>query len=255
MLLVVDVVGLDVRWELAPGRGESFPHVYGPLPTSNVVAVVDFPPRAGGHFGVPDEVRAAVAAGLLERYAEPHRRYHGLTHLAEVLAGVDSLGDALPDRTAVRLAAWFHDAVYEPVRADNEERSADLAEQVLGEIGLSSAVVAEVGRLVRLTASHTPAPQDEAGSVLCDADLAVLASEPARYAAYVAGVRAEYEHLDDATFATGRRMILQTLLKAPMLFRTPLGRQHYEQAARVNISAELVGEVPPRSAGSAARDS
>ena len=72
-------------------------------------------------------------------------------------------------------------------RGDDEQRSADLAEQVLTELGVPAQRVGEVRRLVLLTAAHDPAAGDDDGAVLCDADLAILASEPQRYGRYVRG--------------------------------------------------------------------
>jgi predicted metal-dependent HD superfamily phosphohydrolase len=184
---------------------------------------------------------AAVAAAeaLLRRYAEPHRRYHDTRHLGEVLDRVDELAGYAREPDLVRLAAWFHDAVYDPTRADNEEQSAALAEQVLPGLGLAAASVTEVARLVRLTAGHSPAEGDRNGAVLCDADLAILAATPARYAAYAAAVRAEYRHVDDAAFAAGRAAVLRHLLGMPVLFRTAVGRERYEARARHNLATEL----------------
>jgi predicted metal-dependent HD superfamily phosphohydrolase len=188
--------------------------------------------------GARDDVAGAGAA-LLGRWAEPHRAYHDLAHLSEVLERVDLLAGEADRPDAVRLAAWFHDAVYDPTAADNEERSADFAETSLTRIRLAPELVEQVCRLVRLTATHEVAEDDRDGAVLCDADLAVLASGAARYSTYVEGVRREYEHVDDATFARGRTAVLRGLLDRPAMFRTAHGRQVWEPAARSNVSAEL----------------
>jgi len=180
-----------------------------------------------------------LGAALLDRYDEPTRRYHDRRHLAEVLAGVQLLGDHAADVVAVQLAAWFHDAVYEVDRTDNEEQSARLAAEQLASAAVHPGVIAEVGRLVRLTATHRPHEQDTNGAVLCDADLAVLASDPRRYAEYTADVRAEYAALDDATFGSGRAGVLRQLLGLPSLFGTPEGQRHWEEAARRNLRREL----------------
>jgi predicted metal-dependent HD superfamily phosphohydrolase len=192
----------------------------------------------GRRVGARHDV-AGAGAGLLARWVEPHRGYHDLAHLSEVLERVDLLAAEADQPDAVRLAAWFHDAVYDPTAADNEERSAALAVTTLRQLGLDEPLVVEVARLVRLTVAHEVVGDDRDGAVLCDADLAVLASDGVRYPAYVEGVRREYGHLDDATFARGRADVLRRLLDRPALFRTAHGRAAWEQRARANVTAEL----------------
>jgi predicted metal-dependent HD superfamily phosphohydrolase len=181
-----------------------------------------------------------IGADLVRRYAEPHRRYHTATHLADVLDHVDELADEADDAGAVRLAAWFHDAVYDPSRGDNEERSAVLAERMLADTDLPAEVVTEVARLVRLTTTHQPDPGDRNGAVLCDADLAILAADPERYAAYASAVRAEYAAVPDDAFRQGRADVLLGLLALSALFRTAPARERWETAARHNLRAELM---------------
>jgi len=182
---------------------------------------------------------APYGRDLLDRWAEPQRRYHTLDHLVAVLNRVTELTAYCDDPDSVTLAAWFHDAVYRPDRSENEERSAHLAERALREAGLPDDRVAEVTRLVRLTILHDPAPGDRNGEVLCDADLAVLAGDPAEYAAYAAAVREEYAFVPDELFRTGRADILLRLLDQPHLFRTPYGRTEWEPVARRNLATEL----------------
>lgn len=183
---------------------------------------------------------AAAGADLIRRWAEPHRRYHDVAHLTAVLRRVDELADAATDVAAVRLASWFHDAVYDPTAPDSEERSARLSSETLQALHLDKRRIDEVARLVRLTRTHDPLPHDSNGAVLCDADLAVLASTSEDYERYVAGVRAEYAHLDDAAFQSGRSTLLRSLLDRPALFTTIHGRMAWEVAARTNIRRELV---------------
>lgn len=166
------------------------------------------------------------------------RGYHDLRHLAEVLERLAELG--ADDDREVMLAAWFHDVVYDDL-GDNEERSARLAEQVLAQPHLADidVDVAEVARLVRLTEHHRPAPGDTRGELLCDADLAILAAGPERYADYVAGVRREYAAVPDADFRRGRAAVLRDLLAKPTLFHTDHAREHWEPTARANLAAEV----------------
>jgi predicted metal-dependent HD superfamily phosphohydrolase len=176
-----------------------------------------------------------VRDALLAAYADPGRGYHDSRHLTEVLDRLDELAPGVPfDRTVVALAAWFHDAVYDGER-DAEERSAVWAEEALA----GTPYADEVARLVRLTETHDAAADDPAGQALCDADLAILASAPERYDAYVAGVRREFAHLSGADFAAGRTAVLHGLAGRGALFHTAYGRRHWEPAARANLAREL----------------
>ncbi|MEU9202143.1 hypothetical protein [Streptomyces sp. NPDC048332] len=192
---------------------------------------------ARGGDGGPDP--SPYADNLLERWAEPQRRYHTTAHLAAVLGHIDTLAGHAADADAVRLAAWFHDAVYRPDRSENEERSAVLAERALPEAGVPAATTAEVARLVRLTVTHDPAAGDTNGEALCDADLAILAAPPKEYAQYAARVREEYGFVPDEAFREGRAAVLRQLLELPRLFRTPHGAAEWETRARHNLATEL----------------
>lgn len=183
--------------------------------------------------------REAVGADLLSRYAGPERHYHGLDHLETVLDAVAMLSAEATQPRLVLLAAWYHDAVYDVRRDDNEERSAELAERTLAGPDAAGPDIAEVARLVRLTATHDPARGDANGAVLCDADLSVLGTDSAAYATYASAVRVEYRHVGDEAFAAGRAAVLERLLSARPLYRTPIGHTRWETAARRNLSHEL----------------
>jgi predicted metal-dependent HD superfamily phosphohydrolase len=152
---------------------------------------------------------------------------------------VDAFAEHADDPDAVRLAAWFHDAVYRPDRSENEERSAALATLALRAAGAPEELTAEVARLVRLTTSHAPEPGDRNGEVLCDADLAVLGGTPEQYAAYTTAVRAEYDFVPEELFRASRAAILRQLLELPALYRTSAARERFDAAARANLAAEL----------------
>ncbi|MEV4515032.1 metal-dependent phosphohydrolase [Dactylosporangium sp. NPDC049525] len=182
---------------------------------------------------------SAVGASLIERWSEPHRRYHTLDHLAVMLGVIDAHAEIADDADAVRLAAWFHDAIYEPFAPDNEERSALLALSVLPDLGVSADRVAEVARLVRLTAGHSVAAGDRNGALLADADLAILASPPADYARYAAAVRQEYAAVPEDAFRSGRAQILGSFLAEPDLFRAVPARAEWTARAHDNLRAEI----------------
>jgi predicted metal-dependent HD superfamily phosphohydrolase len=176
---------------------------------------------------------------LIRRYSEPHRRYHTTAHLRHVLMMIDELADD-QDLFLVRLAAWFHDAVYAiPAgQVTNEEASARLALRELSRAGLEQEDLTQVARLVRLTETHVPGSRDPEGELLCDADLAILAASPQDYGAYVAAVREEYAQVPDEDFWAGRLAVL-TDLAGRAIFRTGKGHQLLTAPARANLEAEM----------------
>lgn len=180
-----------------------------------------------------------LRAQLVASYAHPDRRYHDGRHLAEVLDRLQELSQHGVDfdKLPVLLAAWFHDSVYD-AQPDAEKRSAAWAAEALAPL-VDAAVVDEVVRLVLLTEHHRPAAGDRNGAALSDADLAILAADPQRYAEYAASVRAEWAHVSDADFVMGRSAVLADLLDTPHLFRTRHARAAWEDVARANVEAEL----------------
>jgi predicted metal-dependent HD superfamily phosphohydrolase len=193
----------------------------------------------------------AAGAHLLRRWSEPQRQYHDVTHLSAVLDVVDRFSSLAPHPDRVRLAAWLHDAVYDPraLGDANERDSAEFAEGLLTELGAPVDVAGEVARLVGLTAGHATAGDDPDGELLCDADLAILASDEQRYAEYTAAIREEYAHVPDDAFRAGRKQVLQALLELPSIYRLPPLREAWEGKARANLTAELgaldAGAPPP----------
>lgn len=218
-----------------------------PRPTTSAgtvrsVAIDESIVRATWHAAVPVGARATLAwDALTARYREPHRRYHTLAHLAGVLTQLERLlaVTEVRDPTAVRLAALYHDAVYDPRSSTNEADSARVARRALTELGLEPDVVRRAEALILATAPDAPPPADLDTAVLLDADLSVLGAEPAVYAAYVRGVRAEYGHVDDARWRRGRAAVLRSFLDRPSIYRTELVRSEREHRARANLRAEL----------------
>jgi predicted metal-dependent HD superfamily phosphohydrolase len=148
------------------------------------------------------------------------------------------------DLGAVVAAAFFHDVVYDTTRTDNEAVSSQVARRALEELGWAPARAASVAGLVGATAGHAAiAATGESldTAVLLAADLAVLASDPASYAEYVVGVRAEYAHVSDAAWRKGRAFVLRGFSERPAIFDPALGLDAWERRARANLAAELAG--------------
>lgn len=63
---------------------------------------------------------------LLNCYREPHRYYHNLNHLEEICQLILNEHEAGTNRDILLVAAVFHDIIYNPLKGDNEEKSAAL---------------------------------------------------------------------------------------------------------------------------------
>lgn len=192
---------------------------------------------AGAHRGD----RFGAFADLVARHGEPGRHHHDFDHASEVVDAVLALHSSGDDWAVAVLAAWYHDVVYDPTaaRGMNEGASAVVAAEMLGSLGATLTAIGSITRLICLTATHVPSPTDRAGALLCDADLSVLGADDDRYDRYVAEVRAEYAHVDDASWIEGRRAVLRRFLDRPQIFHTTAGRERWEASARANISREL----------------
>jgi predicted metal-dependent HD superfamily phosphohydrolase len=196
--------------------------------------------RLFGQFGVPSYDAYPIFDDLVKRYAEPHRHYHTLEHVAEVLRIVGRLSKYTTDPNTVLLAAWFHDAVYDPQRNDNEEESAVVAAEWLDSLDLPSSTVGRVMRPIKATThSASTAPSESDAAVLLDADLAILAAEEKRYARYADDIRKEYAWVPDAEYRAGRTAVLQRFLDRPRIFHTPVMFEEGEESARRNLRAEI----------------
>lgn len=188
-----------------------------------------------------------LGADLVDRYSERHRHYHDASHLVAVLTALDELAAPHEPSVEVRLAAWFHDAIYSGTAGVDEERSAELAAQRLSEVGADDRSIEQVRAMVLATAGHIASDADAddgAGpdldtALLLDADLSILGAPGTTYDAYARGVRAEHAHVSDERFATGRIAALRTLLGRPRLFHTDAGRQRFDATARANLRREL----------------
>lgn len=181
---------------------------------------------------------------LVRAYGEPQRHYHTLQHLRECLAHFDAAASLALRPAEVELALWFHDAVYDPTRRDNEERSAAWARSGIAAAGCDAAVAERVAQLVLATAAHEAPTGDADAALLLDIDLAILGAAPARFDEYERQIRAEYAHVAEADFRAGRARVLAGFLARPRLYATGVFHGALEQRARANLARSLATLLP-----------
>jgi predicted metal-dependent HD superfamily phosphohydrolase len=176
---------------------------------------------------------------LTARYAEAHRKYHTLQHLAECFALYDSLTTVSMNESAVELAIWYHDAVYDPRATNNEEASATLAKQVLTSAGVPEPLVDRVSELILSTRHDTSGTSTIEEMVLLDVDLSILGAAPSRFFEYESQIRAEYCWVPEDQFRAARAGILRRFLDRTSIYQLPQVRASREECARRNLAAAL----------------
>ncbi|HXE57369.1 MAG TPA: hypothetical protein VNK43_05170 [Gemmatimonadales bacterium] len=189
---------------------------------------------------VPDADPAPVWRRLAAGYGEPHRAYHDLRHVARCLEHLDSVRELAARPDEAEAALWFHDAVYDPHRHDNEERSAEWARAALLAGGADRPLADRVAAMVLATRHTGPPPAEPPDAALVvDVDLAILGAEPAELERYERGVRQEYAWVPEPAFRAGRRAVLEALLGREWIYATPPFRRRLEARARENLRRML----------------
>ena len=185
----------------------------------------------------------ATKEKLSEFYRAPGRHYHGLSHVAALLALCDRHRDALADPEAVEAAIWFHDAIYDSARRDNELKSAELAvEHMSGKVEPER--LQRIAKMIEATATHqVPDFADEAArrdaAIFLDMDLSILGAPSAEFDAYEQAVRLEYGWVEEQAWRAGRAAVLKKFLARPHIFHTEIFSKSHERQARENIARSI----------------
>lgn len=180
----------------------------------------------GAGLKPPDGIFEALAA----RYSEPGRAYHTLQHISEGLGHLKAVRVVPPE---VPIAWWFHDAIYDPRRDDNEEKSAAWAVAVLGKTPFADKVKQAI-----LATKLGAYASDASARLIVDIDIAILAAPEPRFSEYQAQVRREYAHVDDATYRQERLKVLRSFSDRAFIYQSAEFRS-LETRARKNIERTI----------------
>lgn len=180
-----------------------------------------------------------VHAQIVDRYNEEHRNYHTLRHLDECFEHWASLRSTTSHPAEVEVALWFHDAIYDTRRSDNEQQSANWARETAQLVAVSMATSQRIYDLIMCTRHAAQQPVGTDAQALMDVDLAILGADSDRFREYEDQIRREYSWVPDSDFRTARFAILNELLKRDHIYFTSLFRGRYETRARDNIRQSL----------------
>lgn len=175
---------------------------------------------------------------LDQAYGARDRHYHNRSHVAQCLAALHMHRALAHNAAQIALALWFHDAVYDSHKNDNEALSAAWAREFLTGVGAPTSLVEAIGTLIMAT-QHNSACTSADTQLLVDIDLGILGQDAEQFAAYDQAIRREYHWVPEPQYRSGRAAVLKAFLARPNIYHTPTFRQRYEQQARRNLSAAL----------------
>jgi len=136
-----------------------------------------------------------TVTGLYKSLTRPILLYHNIDHVRDVVSACriicDATGTSLEDRTAVTVAAWWHDVGYlfgGP--KDHESRSTEKAAEFLQSVGMHEAFILNVRGCIMATKMPQD-PKNDLERIICDADLYHLGT--ANFRTYTKLIRKEAE--------------------------------------------------------------
>jgi predicted metal-dependent HD superfamily phosphohydrolase len=180
-----------------------------------------------------------VLADLLNRYSEKHRFYHNLSHISALLFLAKDFKGIFSDADSVKFAIWFHDAVYDPKRSDNETESTKFASESLLRLGLPEYKIQKIAGMILATRRHDAATLDYDGKLFLDLDLSILGADEKTYKDYSQSVRREYRHAPDVLYRRSRKAVLENFLRREFIYFTSEMRDRFETRARLNVENEV----------------
>lgn len=183
---------------------------------------------------------------LKARYAEPQRHYHTWAHIEAMLAHFRGIESKLYDPRAVKLAIYWHDAIYDPTSSTNEEESAQLllsdCSEHVDELSLQVAATIIHATQKHMVPDGLGADQEADLKYFLDIDLSILATPKPVFDHYELDIRAEYSFAPSEAYRQGRRAVLQSFLGRERIYFSDHFYALWEETARQNLS-DSIGRV------------
>src|SRR5215467_3944306 len=169
----------------------------------------------------------ALFESLRKRYSQKGRFYHNLSHVKALLALADSVKGAIRGYDEVRFSVWYHDAIYNTRKSDNEEKSARLAAEELEKLRAPAEAIGRVLDMILATRKHEAANYSEDTQIFLDIDLSILGAAEVVYQEYASSIRKEYAWVPAFMYRQARKRILNGFLDRPTLFFTKEMRRRF----------------------------
>jgi len=171
---------------------------------------------------------------IIAAYSESHRHYHTINHIKHCLSEFDAVRGFFDSPDEAEFAIWLHDVVYDTHASDNEEKSAQIAKEILCESRCPEMKVKKIQGLILIT-KHVQPPETSDAQLIVDIDLAILGQPAEIFDNYEKNIRAEYAWVSEEDYKIGRAKVLQSFYNRPSIFNTSRFEKLYEHQARENI--------------------
>lgn len=175
---------------------------------------------------------------IKKNYAAKARHYHTLAHLDNLLHQLMSVKSNISNWESVLFALYYHDIIYNPLKSNNEEQSALLAEKRMIKAGVPIIIIEQCKAHILATKQHLSNPQSDT-NLFTDADLSILGLDWETYSSYYKNVRKEYSVYPDLIYIPGRKKVLNHFLKMDRIFKSDYFYAEFEHQAKLNLQQEL----------------
>lgn len=175
---------------------------------------------------------------ITANYSQKHRHYHTLTHLENLLQELTPLKAQIQDWPALSWALFYHDIIYNPLKTNNEAKSAELAARRMKTLQLPESLISRCTAHIIATQKH-PFSEDPDTNFFTDADLSILGKPWTDYELYSRQIRLEYKVYPDLLYYPGRKKVLAHFLAMERIYKTPHFYALYEEQARENLQREM----------------
>lgn len=173
-----------------------------------------------------------------KNYSSKKRHYHTLQHLDNLLAQLTLVKAEIKNWEAILFTLYYHDIVYNSLKSDNEEKSAQLAENRMKEVPVVYDTIAVCKKQILATKSHIKS-SDSDTNYFTDADLSILGHTWENYSQYYKNVRKEYSIYPDLVYNLGRKKVLNHFLSMDRIFKTDFFYNRFEAQAKQNLQNEI----------------
>ncbi len=178
---------------------------------------------------------ADIYRRVLDRYNETNRYYHSLAHIEHCLRMFDQCKPLVTNADALELAIWFHDAILEPCKRDNEARSAEFYRHFADQVhDIETRDLVE--HLIMATLHDGGSMQDADAIYMVDIDLSSFGLPWPEFLQDSENLRLENSQICDEEYRHKQDYFRNCLLARDRFFQSDFFASRYDTPARENLT-------------------